>query len=298
MIKPNITAIRILPMSKSVEFSQMDVTELQHKYFVADLYYRKDCAYLFRSSGMNAEEDTLILFQCEGTIIAQAILKKVEKYLEKKDGIYAGAYLLKKETIAIFDPINSNEMKKIWPDFNGFRQQKTVLSVNGWESFNKLLSRTNVKLAEDLSFNVLFEEHKQLLEIGTGEDDDGFPEGRFILRKHLSRERNSEVIKRAKDNFKKKNGKLYCEVCKFDFEERYGVIGKEFIEGHHIIPVSEMQEGHQTKPSDIIMVCSNCHKIIHRKRPWLKREELKDLLSVQVARLHTCDTKFECKDEK
>lgn len=111
------------------------------------------------------------------------------------------------------------------------------------------------------------------------EDDSGFPEGKRRLRKHIYRERNQSVIRKAKEKFKEKNdGKVYCEVCDFDFYEIYGKIGEDFIEGHHTIPVSELSEGHKTKVEDIALVCSNCHRMLHRKRPWLTKEQLKRLL--------------------
>jgi len=44
-----------------------------------------------------------------------------------------------------------------------------------------------------------------------------FLEGEIIERRHLSRERNSKVIELAKQNFKKNYGKLFCQVCVFDF---------------------------------------------------------------------------------
>ena len=31
---------------------------------------------------------------------------------------------------------------------------------------------------------------------------------------------------------------------------------------------------------DLRLVCSNCHKIIHRSKPWLSVSELKILLSI------------------
>lgn len=110
------------------------------------------------------------------------------------------------------------------------------------------------------------------------EDDEGFPEGKKALRTHICRERNYKVIKDAKDKYKRENGKLICQICGFDFERVYGDIGKDFIEGHHTIPVSKLKEGDKTKVEDILLVCSNCHKMLHRKRPWLKPSELKKLL--------------------
>jgi putative restriction endonuclease len=111
------------------------------------------------------------------------------------------------------------------------------------------------------------------------EDDISFPEGKKVLRKHILYERNPKLMIEAKKRFKELNGKLFCEICEFDFEEKYGEIGKDFIEGHHTIPVSEMKEGAKTKIEDIVMVCSNCHKMIHRKRPWLNQEKIKQLIS-------------------
>ncbi|MEH7483963.1 HNH endonuclease [Neobacillus drentensis] len=114
--------------------------------------------------------------------------------------------------------------------------------------------------------------------IGFTEDDEGFPEGKIKLMQHLVRERNPEVIKLAKERFIQLHGKLFCEVCNFDFREHYGDIGEGYIEGHHTKPVSEMGEGEETKVDDIALVCSNCHRMLHRKRPWLSINQLKELL--------------------
>ena len=105
-----------------------------------------------------------------------------------------------------------------------------------------------------------------------------FPEGKVVEKVHKSRERNSKVIMIAKQNFINKYGKLFCQVCNFDFENSYGSIGKDFIEGHHTIAVSEMTNDHKTKPEDIAMLCSNCHRMIHKRRPWLSMNELKKLI--------------------
>lgn len=109
--------------------------------------------------------------------------------------------------------------------------------------------------------------------------DSEFPEGKEIERKHRLRERNQAVIKSAKEAFKQKNGKLYCQVCGFDFQTRYGDIGADFIEGHHTLPISELKGEVKTKVKDVALVCSNCHKMLHRRRPWLKMEELQKLIN-------------------
>ena len=65
----------------------------------------------------------------------------------------------------------------------------------------------------------------------------------------------------------------------FDFFKIYGEHGKGYIECHHLKPVSKMNEGDETKLSDLSLVCSNCHRMIHKNKDhWLSIEELKDIL--------------------
>ena len=72
---------------------------------------------------------------------------------------------------------------------------------------------------------------------------------------------------------------FWCQLCKFDFEVRYGERGIDFIEAHHTRPLSELDnDGRETTIEEIALVCSNCHRIIHRVRPWLKMEELSKIL--------------------
>lgn len=128
------------------------------------------------------------------------------------------------------------------------------------------------------------------------DDDSGFPEGKKRLKQHVVRERDPRVIKKAKDMFKEKNSKIYCEVCGFDYESVYGGIGKDYIEGHHIKPVSELGENEVTKVEDIVLVCANCHRMLHRKRPWISKERLKDLVKGQSILSKDIEMKIEKKE--
>ena len=92
-----------------------------------------------------------------------------------------------------------------------------------------------------------------------------FQEGGYKMRVHLVRERNGRVVKEAKRLFKlSHDGRLYCEVCGFDFSEKYGRIGEGFIEAHHKVEFSQTNGKHEIKPTDFVMVCSNCHSMLHR----------------------------------
>lgn len=110
-------------------------------------------------------------------------------------------------------------------------------------------------------------------------DDEAFSEGKEKLHQHIFRERNPKLIKLAKQKFKNEhNGRLYCEICEFDFVDKYGELGDGFIEAHHAKPVSKMVDGEKTNINDIVMLCSNCHSMIHRRKPWIGKDELKLLL--------------------
>lgn len=110
-------------------------------------------------------------------------------------------------------------------------------------------------------------------------DADTFPEGRMLFRMHRLRERNREVIEQAKALALRRRGKLSCCVCRFDFAAVYGPLGEGYIEGHHITPLSRLTGVTQTRVSDIALVCANCHRMLHRRRPWLGTvDELRSLL--------------------
>lgn len=138
-------AIRILPMSDSDEFPNKTVEQVQQNFFLDVLSKRPSCDYLYRSTGMNAIKDTLVLFQFKGSIIAIAKLDYIEKFDTHLDDTYAGAYHFQKGSIAVIDPINKNEMQQIWGTFKRFSQSKQELVVDKWPLFFDLLQQKHIK---------------------------------------------------------------------------------------------------------------------------------------------------------
>lgn len=109
---------------------------------------------------------------------------------------------------------------------------------------------------------------------------EGSKEGkeRYITQK--KRERDGVLPKKKKEMVLKETGSLKCEVCNFDFYETYGKHGESYIECHHLNPVSKMKNGDETKLSDLSLICSNCHRMIHRNKDhWLTLDELRDLIN-------------------
>ncbi|QGG47632.1 HNH endonuclease [Heliorestis convoluta] len=112
------------------------------------------------------------------------------------------------------------------------------------------------------------------------EDEDEFPEGKVLFRQHKYRERNRALVRKAKARAMREYGRLQCTVCDFDFHETYGDLGEGYIECHHTVPVSEYVGEVRTKVQDVVLVCSNCHRMLHKRRPWLTIMQLKDVLKV------------------
>jgi len=99
-------------------------------------------------------------------------------------------------------------------------------------------------------------------------------EGNPRLVAHFRRERNAAIVKSKKTTVLKATGKLCCEVCGFDFKKVYGDLGDGFCEVHHIRPLSKSDGEVKTELKDLAIICSNCHRIIHRTYPMLTIEKL------------------------
>lgn len=93
---------------------------------------------------------------------------------------------------------------------------------------------------------------------------DSVKEGQVLYKVHKVRERDSKIIAAKKKKVLKEKGELKCEACDFDFEKNYGDLGKGYIECHHLIPLSNFLVNKETKLDDLALLCSNCHKMIHR----------------------------------
>ena len=106
------------------------------------------------------------------------------------------------------------------------------------------------------------------------EGEEGVLEGRILFRLHRQRERNRDLVRRKKTAAQKRDGRLACEVCGFDFAAKYGDLGDGFIECHHVLPLAQADE-RPTRLEDLALVCSNCHRMLHRGEPWKTTDELR-----------------------
>lgn len=121
----------------------------------------------------------------------------------------------------------------------------------------------------------------KVLEIEDSELEDlaGVKEGQILFKMHKSRERDKKINQDKKNKVFKETGELKCEACDFDFLKKYGLIGKGFIECHHLVPLCNFSINKTTHLKDLALLCSNCHRMIHKdltiasiidfKKKWL-----------------------------
>lgn len=148
--------------------------------------------------------------------------------------------------------------KEIWDEFSSRRDE---------------LRKVSQSIIDNMS------EVSQSNETETYDEDEEFEEGKVLTKLHKIRERSSSIVKKKKEQVLKTKGRLSCEVCNFDFKQFYGDIGSGMSECHHTKPVSTLKKGEKTKLSDLSILCSNCHRVIHKSRPMLSVIEMRDIVS-------------------
>ena len=115
-----------------------------------------------------------------------------------------------------------------------------------------------------VSENILIEDIDQTY-IPIEYDKNNTPEGIAKYRWHLYRERNKYLVNEKKSQALKLNRELRCEACGTTMTELYGAIGKDYIECHHILPLSQYgKAGGVTRLDDLALVCPNCHSMLHQ----------------------------------
>jgi hypothetical protein len=138
-----------------------------------------------------------------------------------------------------------------------------------------------IYLAQCTSFLFLLIQNTLGLEIASNEEGsseinphDEYSEGLRKSRESYFWARNPKLVKDAKEFYG-----YNCQICGFNFEEIYGSIGKNFIECHHLHALSERPEDEgeekvRTNLEDVRVLCSNCHRMVHRKKPPYSIEEI------------------------
>ena len=173
----------------------------------------------------------------------------------------------------LFEEITLDHAKQHFPEWRFLKRPTITCIPNKYtpidlvDSFLAFLNIANPKVEPE--------------DMGNPPDVDAGPtglEGNPHLRAHFWRERNSSIIIKKKRDVLARTGALKCEVCRFDSGKVYGKHGREFCEVHHLIPLHKADGIVRTELIDLAIVCSNCHRIIHRVEPMPSIAELANVV--------------------
>lgn len=215
-----------------------------------DLYFRVDVSRISSTHpDVQAVSDLLNRLQLHGDSLRNGLYRnsngvrmKLMNFL-RCDPTYQGVGLARGGKLEL----------QIWDEYSGSREalRNAAVSISQAVEF---LERGELAVADD--------------------DLEGFVEGGVLEVVHRRRERSRKLVDRKKSAVLRETGCLRCEACGFDFQHVYGGLGQGFAECHHRSPLSEVAESRATRLADLAIVCANCHRMLHRKRPWMTVEEL------------------------
>lgn len=256
MLMGELSRIRIFPLSmfdfETEEIAKLEIVNgLGSGNFFENLYFNS-------YSRMNAYGKNLFLFQYKGKIIGKATV-----CLDWGSSWRGSVYYL--EDIMVFeDSITKSDIQKIWIDFKKFNSVAQNVPEKYLDAINKLCEKKKKSHIPVLGSNESFVINKA--------------EGNRI---EFYTTRYERVSKYREAAIKIHGTK--CQICGFDFKKKYGYIGENYIEVHHKKPLFSLDEELIPNPeTDMITICSNCHRMIHRKKnDIITPEKLKKIISEQ-----------------
>ena len=253
-----LSSIRIFPLSmfdfETEYIAKLEIANgLESGNFISNLYFNS-CAI------MDVYRKNLFLFQYKGKIIGKAIV-----YLESKERGWGQDDFYYLKDIMVFEkPITKLDIRKIWKDFKKFNSVAQYVPEVYMDTINKLCEEREKAHIPVLGSNESFVVNKA--------------EGGRI---EFYTTRYERVLKYREAAIKIHGTK--CQICGFDFKKKYGYIGENYIEVHHKKPLFSLDEELIPDPeTDLITICSNCHRMIHRKKnDIITPEQLKKIIQEQ-----------------
>lgn len=196
-------------------------------------------------TNLNLYQKTLFLFQYNGKIIAKGTVHLEYKFIAP--ALRVTAYYTD-EIIILDEPITATDIKSIWTEFKKFNSAAQIIPKQYLPDILRLFVNKKKMEPPKLSSNESFALNRA--------------EGNKIEYYVSKYERNPKYREKAIEI----HG-LTCQICGFDFKEKYGRLGDGYIEVHHKKPLFLLDDEVIPNPkTDMICVCSNCHRMLHRHR--------------------------------
>ncbi len=233
-----------------------------------------------------------IIKQENGTITTSELLKKLRSILnprgknleilnDRKDDKFS-------QIVRNLTAKERNFVKKGYISRKSGKNQPLFITEKGEKHLNNNIEMVDYLLSNNFKFNDLMTSFKKVV---GGNKNSKRPEifdesitvyeGSQIITKTKVYKRSSKLREKA-IQFYTVDDRIKCQACCFDFEEFYGEYGKNFIEIHHQKPVFQFDGDNLERTieealENVIPVCSNCHRMIHRRRDNpLSLNELKE----------------------
>lgn len=127
----------------------------------------------------------------------------------------------------------------------------------------------NAKAAEKLFNSIAIS--KKLRQPEELSDSDVLFEGAKLQSLVNAYERNPRARNKCVEHYG-----AVCQVCEMSFSETYGAEFEGIIDVHHLVEISTIGEEYQVDPiKDLMPVCPNCHRMLHKRKPALSIVEAK-----------------------
>lgn len=140
------------------------------------------------------------------------------------------------------------------------------------ESFysTAILFKDDVSYLHEIAEAVRYNKHSfAQFSFGNINEGDDWIEGALLGHLHCAIEKQAEL---------KMPLVASCEVCGLDLSQMYLESAGILTEAHLLVPITQTKADAHYNASDFIMVCPACHKVLHRTRPWLSRQEVHYIL--------------------
>jgi DNA-binding PadR family transcriptional regulator len=174
------------------------------------------------------------------------------------------------------------------------RNMPLFITDKGREYLERNIGAIKYLVSNDFKFDDLIASFKDIEEaskngyqIEVFDENTTINEGAQIVAQTKTYKRSIKLRDKA-IQFYTENDRIKCKACCFDFKEFYGEYGKAFIEIHHQKPVYQY-DGEDIELTitqaliNVIPVCANCHRMIHRRRDIpLSIEELKSYIQEEL----------------
>lgn len=168
-------------------------------------------------------------------------------------------------------------LKKIHEELGEAGLKNALLSLSQHIDYYEEISKTSVKARKEIYnrfYDLIKTDPDNIIFPDEVDNSVKYSEGKTKKVLVNSYERNPIARKKCIEHF----GST-CQVCKFNFENSFGVLGKDFIHVHHIIDIAIIGKEYSIDPvTDLVPVCPNCHSMLHKRKPAYSIQELKEII--------------------